>query len=135
MVNLSRLTKGPAMTREEAEAFARHWIEAWNSRDVETVLSHFSDGVQFTSPRAALRVGAATVEGQDALRSYWNSSVEQIHSLHFALDHIVWDAERRELAIVYNAEINGQRSRACEFLRFSGDGRAEYGEAMYGAEV
>ncbi len=121
------------MTREEAEAFARHWIDAWNSRDVETVRSHFAEAVRFTSPKAALRVGTATVEGQDALRSYWNASVAQIHSLHFALDHIVWGPERRELAIVYDAEINGQRNRACEFLRFNDDGQAVEGKAMYGA--
>ena len=46
----------------------------------------------------------------------------------------MWDSERSELAIVYDAEINGQKSRACEFLRLGGDGRAEEGEAMYGAE-
>ena len=122
------------MTREEAEAFARHWIDAWNSRDVEMVLSHFAEAVRFTSPKAALRVGTATVDGKDALRAYWNASVAQIHSLHFTLEHVVWDSERSELAIVYDAEINGQKSRACEFLRLGGDGRAEEGEAMYGAE-
>jgi ketosteroid isomerase-like protein len=29
---------GAAMKREEVEAFATHWAEAWNRRDVEAVL-------------------------------------------------------------------------------------------------
>lgn len=121
------------MTHAEAEAFARRWVEHWNALDVEAVLSHFDDGARFTSPRAAARVGTATVEGKDALRAYWDASKTQISAIRFTLDHMLWDAERQELAIVYDAEINGQRNRACEFLRFNGDGRAVQGEAMYGA--
>lgn len=120
-------------TRVEAEAFARRWVEAWNALDVEGVLSHFADGVRFTSPRAEQRVGAASVEGKDALRDYWQKSVALITSLRFELDHVVWDPEQAELAIVYSAAINGQRNRACEILRFGEDGAAVYGEALYGA--
>ena len=118
------------MTRAEAEAFARHWIQAWNRRDIETVLSHFAETVRFTSPKAVVRVGTATVEGKEALRAYWETSVAQIHAIRLTLDHIVWDPERMELAIVYDAEINGQRNRAGEFLHFSAEGHAEYGEAL-----
>lgn len=120
-------------TRAEAEAFARQWVEAWNALDVEAVLTHFANGVRFTSPRAQQRVGVATVEGKDALRDYWQKSVGLVTSFRFELDHVVWDPEQAELAIVYTAAINGQRNRACEFLRFDEDGAAVYGEALYGA--
>jgi uncharacterized protein (TIGR02246 family) len=40
------------MEQEEAAAFARQWVTAWNDRDVEAVLSHFADDAVFTSPLA-----------------------------------------------------------------------------------
>ena len=121
------------MTHGEAETFAREWIAAWNAKDVEGVLSHFAEDVRFTSPKAVQRVGTATVTGKDALAAYWNAAAATITSLRFTLDRVLLDAERRELVIVYDAEINGQRNRACEFLRFNDDGQAVEGEAMYGA--
>ena len=130
---MARTTNQRIATRAEAEAFARQWVEAWNALDVEAVLAHFADGVRFTSPRAQQRVGAATVEGKGALREYWQKSVALNTSLRFELDHVVWDPEQAELAIVYTAAINDQRNRACEILRFDEDGAAVYGEAMYGA--
>src|SRR5215211_5301000 len=124
-----RITSHP-----QAEAFARQWVEAWNALDVEAVLAHFAGDVRFTSPRAAARVGTATVGGKEALRAYWHASLAVITMLHFVLDHIVWDAERGAIAIVYTATINEQRNRACEIMRFNDDGLAVYGEALYGAE-
>lgn len=122
-------------THDEAEAFARRWVETWNRLDVEGMLSHFDEAVRFTSPRAAQRMGVATVEDKDALRTYWQTSVAQITSLRFTLDHVVWDAESGELAIVYDAEINGHKQRASELLRFGPDDQVVYGEALYGAQL
>ena len=38
------------------------------------------------------------------------------------------------MGIVYNAEIDGKRTRAVEFLTFGEDGLVRDGEAMYGIE-
>jgi ketosteroid isomerase-like protein len=40
------------MTSNDAQAFAVQWAEAWNSRDIERVLAHFHNEVEFTSPTA-----------------------------------------------------------------------------------
>ncbi|MGH3529462.1 MAG: nuclear transport factor 2 family protein, partial [Pseudonocardiaceae bacterium] len=37
----------------DAAAFADDWVEAWNSHDLDRILSHFTDDVVFTSPVAA----------------------------------------------------------------------------------
>jgi hypothetical protein len=121
------------VTRDQAETFAHEWIETWNRLDVEGILAHFDDAARFTSPKAAQRVGRATLEGKDDLRGYWSPAAAGITSITFTLDHAVWDADRRELVIVYDAEINGQKNRACEFLRFGEGALAVQGEAMYGA--
>ena len=58
--------------------FAERWIEAWNSRDIEAVLTHYADDVIFTSPTAARFVpeSGGTILGKDALRSYWTVALQ-----------------------------------------------------------
>lgn len=123
------------LTHSGINAFARRWTEEWNRKDVAAVLAHFSDDARFTSPKAAAAAGKATVTGKDQLRDYWMTALSRITSIHFALDHAVWDAERRELLIVYTADINGVRNRACELMRFNDAGKVVEGEAMYGAAL
>ena len=119
--------------RAEVEVFAAEWVAAWNARDVEAVLAHFAEDARFTSPRAAQRVGTAVVEGKEAMGAYWRLAAAQATSLHFVLDHVVWDEARQELVILYTNERDGQRTRACEWLRFGADGLAVEGAALYGA--
>jgi uncharacterized protein (TIGR02246 family) len=38
------------MTRDQAATFAEQWAQAWNARDIERVLEHFTEDVTFTSP-------------------------------------------------------------------------------------
>lgn len=123
------------MTREQAVEIARHWVESWNARDLEAVLTHFDDEARFVSPKAATLTGNAVVRGKAALRSYWQLALSRIGSLRFALESVLWDGERRTMTIVYRREIDAQSDRACEFLRFGDSGRAVDGEAMYGASV
>ena len=89
------------MTRDEIDSYVSGWIDSWNRRDVEAILGHFSEGVQFTSPVAAEVVGRATVHGKEQLRAYWLAAVQRVHGLVFTLDYALWDTERREVAIVY----------------------------------
>jgi len=123
------------MTREQVDVLARRWIESWNARDVEGVLSYFDDSVRFTSPRAAEITGRSVVEGKEALRAYWAEALARLGSLRFTLDRLLWDEERRTLVILYLAERNGRKHRACEILRFGAAGRAIEGEAMHGVPV
>jgi len=120
------------MTREQGEAFAARWAEAWNHRAVEAVLEHFHDNVVFTSPTAVAIVGAPTVRGKDALRAYWTAALSRIGSLRFAVEHVLWDPSRGELAIVYTSMIDGQSKRVSENLRFDENARVIAAEVFHG---
>lgn len=97
------------MTRDQIVEAARHWIAAWNARDLDGVLGHFEESACFTSPKAVATMGRATVEGRAALRAYWEARLKQIRSLRFTLDRVLWDADQRTAIIVYVAEIEEQR--------------------------
>lgn len=119
----------------DAEGFAREWVAAWNARDIEAVVGHFTEDAQFFSPRAEEVTGSAVVSGRAALREYWETATGHLDRLQFTLDHVVWDGAE-ELVIVYTREAGARPQRACELLVIDlASGRARYGEAMYGAEL
>ena len=40
-----------------SDAFAREWVQAWNRRDLESLLACFAEDVEFRSPLAAKLLG------------------------------------------------------------------------------
>jgi ketosteroid isomerase-like protein len=122
------------MTGEQARAFADEWAAAWNELAVERVLAHFDENVSFTSPTALAVVGEPTVRGKQALREYWNKAVARIGSLRFTVDRVLWDASARELAILYDSEIDGRKRRVSENLTFGADGLVASAEVFHGVD-
>jgi ketosteroid isomerase-like protein len=120
-------------TQPDSRVFAERWVSEWNRKDVEAMLTHFSDDVVFTSPRAQAIVGSSRVEGKARLREYWTRAISRVQTIHFALDQVISDGDR--MGIVYIAEIDGRRMRAVEFLKFGDDGLIHEAEAMLGVEL
>lgn len=116
-------------------AFADEWVRVWNAHDLEGLLAHYAEDVTFTSPRAALLTGEAVVQGKPALHAYWGAAIARARSRHFTLERTLWDAETRELAVIYISQVDERRVRAVELFRFGADGLVVAGEALYGAEV
>lgn len=79
-----RIGGGRAMTAEQAEAFARDWIAAWNAHDLDRILSYYSDDVVFSSPFVIRLVGAPSGEasGLEALRVYVTRGLEAYPDMH-----------------------------------------------------
>jgi hypothetical protein len=128
------VTRAVPMTCESMMAFAESWIAALNRRDVDAVLAH-ADGAQFVSPVVRSIVGRPVLRNRSELAGYWRAALARVRTLEFALDHAAWDERRRELNVVYEANLNGERKRACEIMRFDAEGRQVSGEALYGAVI
>lgn len=71
--------------------FAEEWIAAWNSHDLERILSHYAEDIVFTSPRALARLPhtEGTVRGNAQLREYWSPLAEIRPNLHFILQQVL----------------------------------------------
>jgi hypothetical protein len=121
------------MAYESMMTFAESWIAAWNRRDVDAVLSHFAEHAVFVSPVARSLVGRPMLSNKNELAHYWRSALDRISHLEFRLDHATWDERRRELVVVYEANLNGECKRACEIMQFDEIGQQVRGEALYGA--
>jgi len=56
-----------------AQNFAQSWVKMWNSRDLDKILSYYTEDVIFHSPRIRIVMNsdADAVHGKAALREYW----------------------------------------------------------------
>ena len=79
------------LTRSFAESFAQDWLAAWNDRDIERILSHYSEEIIFHSPRIARVMGneALSIFGKKTLRDYWSKALALAPQLFFELDDIL----------------------------------------------
>ena len=118
------------MDRGEAEALARQWVAAWNDRDVEAVLAHYTDDVVVVSPLATARGVAADgkVRGKDAVRAYYEGGLAARPRLRFTIYNVMVGVDG--LTIVYRDE----RGRQVAETLVLGGGRAVRVMAHYGPE-
>ena len=66
------------LTEAEVRKFADDWIRAWNSHDLEAIMSHYAPEVVLTSPTAAKLLGdsSGTIKGKEAVRSYFEKGLK-----------------------------------------------------------
>jgi hypothetical protein len=66
------------------DAFASEWIDAWNTRDLDCIVSHYREDLVLVSPFAA-RAGApgGVIQGLPALRAYFARALQAFPELHF----------------------------------------------------
>jgi hypothetical protein len=69
-----------------ARRVAAGWFDSWNAHDLDAVLSHYADGVEFTSPFAVELSGRpdGTLRGIDELRTYFGRALAAFPELRFA---------------------------------------------------
>ena len=65
------------MDAQQTEDFAKGWIQAWSQRDLEAVLSHYAEDVEFQSPLVVKLLGetSGTVRGKQNLREYFQKAL------------------------------------------------------------
>ena len=110
----------------EPIAFAQAWIAAWNTRDLDAILSHYSADIVFLSPYAERVIGTGRVVGIEALRAYWRRGLEANPDLLFELDTVLAGFEA--LTILYR---NHRRQQVAETVEFDGAGTVVRSFACY----
>lgn len=107
------------LEQKTAEAFARSWVAAWNAHDLERILAHYADHVEFTSPTAVKLAGApsGTVIGREALRPYFANALGRFPQLNFRLDQVLTGVGS---VVLYYRSVNN--AQAAELMEFDGSG-------------
>ena len=99
------------------QEFAEQWEAAWNSHNLQTILSHYSDNVVFRSKKALSLVGSGELHGKQVLADYWARALAKQPNLKFKVIDVFHGFEM--LVIIYE---NHQGVIAAETLRFNKDG-------------
>ena len=80
------------LTQKEVQEFANHWVEAWNSHNLDAIMSHYAADVVLVSPVAAriLNDSSGTVKGKKAVHAYFRRGLETYSNLKFELIDVMW---------------------------------------------
>jgi ketosteroid isomerase-like protein len=111
-----------------AKTIAHEWVAAWNSHDLEAIMSHYSNDVILTSPVAAQLLGTETgiVQGKDNLRAYFAKGLQAYPELRFELIEIL--IGMNSLVLYY---VNQKGSKTAEFMEINSDGKISQVIANY----
>ena len=99
---------------------AGEWFDAWNRHDLEAVLSHYANDVEFTSPFAVELTGRAdgTLHGIDQLRTYFARALDAFPELRFTGLHVAQGVS--SITLCYRSVRDLQ---AAETMFFGPDGK------------
>ena len=116
-------------TESQATEFARQWVGAWNSHDLDAIMSHYDAEVVLTSPVAAkiLEDPSGTVEGNAALRNYFKLGLELYPNLRFELLDVM--SGLSSIVVCYE---NQKGTKTAEFMEFGKNGKIMRVVANYG---
>jgi len=108
------------LTKTEVAEFTEHWVAAWNSHNLEEVMSHYEDDVELISPVAAqlLQDPSGRVVGKDALRNYFKRGLEAYPNLEFTLKDMMWGLN--SIVLYY---INQKGTCTGEYMEISPNGK------------
>lgn len=108
------------IAEDDARKMAEHWIHAWNSHDLDEIMSHYGERVVLVSPVAARLNNdpSGTVAGKDALRTYFKRGLEAYPNLKFELVDVMWGLS--SLVLYY---VNQKGTRTGEFMELDGNGK------------
>jgi hypothetical protein len=116
------------MDEQQAKKLAAHWIESWNSHDLDRIMDHYDDDIILTSPVAArlLNDPEGAVRGKQALRSYFSKGLAFYPDLKFHLLDTLWGLHT---LVLYYRNQNG--ARTAEFMEIEENGKVSRVIANY----
>jgi predicted ester cyclase len=108
------------ITREQALEFAHAWVNAWNSHNLEEVLSHYTDDFEMSSPfiKQMGIAASGTLKGKDAVADYWRKAMVKYPDLHFELKEVL---SCIHTIIIYYNSVAGKK--AAEFFELNEEGK------------
>lgn len=109
-------------------SLGREWIAAWNSRDLERVLTLYAEDAEMTSDKIqALGFDSTgTLASKAKLLAYWGKGLELLPDLHFTLIDLFISPD--SLVVFY---ANERGARICEYLRLDAAGKIVQGSANH----
>jgi ketosteroid isomerase-like protein len=116
-----------------AQQFAAEWIAAWNSHDLERILSHYTEDFEMRSPIIVerMRVATGVLHGKEAVRTYWGRALAAAPNLRFELHDVLVGIDA--IVLYYHNFTRGKM--VAESLTFNAERQVMRAAAHYGRRV
>ena len=92
------------VTEGQAKQFAEEWIGAWNQRDIQEIIRHYADAIEFWSPRIVSHYGieAGVIRDKSVLVRYFIHGLDTQPKLKFTLLNVLRGVD--SICIYYRRE-------------------------------
>lgn len=94
------------LDKKTTQEIAQQWIEVWNSHNLDEILSHYAEEIEFSSPLIAKLLGNADgkIQGKAVLRDYFARGLKAYPDLKFELIQVLTGVN--SLVIYYHSVQN-----------------------------
>ena len=84
------------MTPETLQSIAFKWFEAFNTKQLEKLLSLYDDEAQHFSPKLKIRQPETNglIIGKEAMRVWWQDAFDRLPSLHYKVTSLTANGDR-----------------------------------------
>lgn len=108
------------MDFDAAMEFATEWIEAWNSHDLDRIISHYAETLYYSSPLVLERMPGSdgVIRDRASLRTYVQTGLSKNPALHFTFREVLLGAQG--FTLYYE---NARGGRTAEYFEFDADSK------------
>lgn len=94
------------MNPETLQSIAFRWFDAFNSHNLEQLLSLYDEEAKHFSPKLKIRKPETNgfVEGKSAMREWWKDAFERLPSLHYKVTSLTANSDRVFMEYVRNVD-------------------------------
>ena len=113
-----------------AETFTNEWISAWNTHDLDRIISHYASELEFKSPLIVERYNdpTGTITTRDKLKEYFNIGLTNNTALHFELIDLTIGVDG--ITLYYK---NARGGQTAEYFEFNSAGKVTLSISCYSA--
>jgi 16S rRNA C1402 N4-methylase RsmH len=118
------------MNQEQADQFAAEWVESWNTHDLDRIMAHYAEELDFRSPLIQ-QLGAdasGTLRTKQALRTYFALGLTRYPDLRFELEQALPGVQ--SVVLCYRS-VNDWP--AAEYMELNAQGQVQRVRAHYPA--
>lgn len=108
--------------------FTEEWLDAWNSHDLDKIMEHYSENIDFVSP--IIQQMGINAEGKISnkkdLREYFLKALQKYPDLHFEFYHELKGANS---TVLFYRSVNN--SFSAEYMELNNEGKVSKVRAHY----
>lgn len=107
------------LTHTKATEIAEHWIANWNQHDLEQIMTHYAENIEFTSPFIVKLLGdpSGIIHGKSTLASYFAKGLAAYPDLKFEPIQVLAGVNS---VLIYYHSVN--HLLAAEFMELDAEG-------------